>query len=61
MDCQMPVMDYEATEKIRIWEKKKNNNRERTHIIAMTANVMEEIRKNVFLMVWMGIFKTSRI
>ena len=44
MDCQMPVMDgYEATQKIREWEKKQQG----IHIpiIAMTANAMSHDRQ----------------
>ena len=41
MDMQMPVLDgYEATERIRSWEKE--TGAERTCVIALTANAMKE-------------------
>jgi len=47
MDMQMPVMDgFAATEKIREWEK--NEGRERTAIVALTAYTMrEEVKKTL--------------
>ncbi len=47
MDMQMPVMDgFAATEKIREWEK--NEGRERTAIVALTAYAMrEEVKKTL--------------
>lgn len=47
MDIQMPIMDgYEATRRIREWEK--NNNRAPIPIIAVSANAMaEDIQKSI--------------
>ena len=48
MDCQMPVMDgYEATEKIRQWEKE-TARPSRLPIIALTANVTTEDERKCF-------------
>ncbi|MBX9917792.1 MAG: response regulator, partial [Nitrosomonas sp.] len=47
MDCEMPVMNgYQATEKIRQWERETGN----THlpIIALTANAFEDNRQRCF-------------
>jgi CheY-like chemotaxis protein len=47
MDCQMPIMDgYEASERIRQWEKEKA--RPRIPIIALTANVTAEDKQKCF-------------
>ena len=44
MDCQMPVMDgFTAAQKIREYEN--SHHRERTPIIALTANAMEGVKK----------------
>lgn len=44
MDCQMPIMDgYEATQRIRNDDGNKN---QRTPIIALTANVLDDDRKH---------------
>src|SRR5208282_5618905 len=41
MDIQMPIVDgYEATTRIRGWERA--NNRHRTPIVALTASALEE-------------------
>ena len=46
MDCQMPVMNgYEATVEIRAWEEQ-NSNSKRISIIALTAHVTVEDRRN---------------
>ena len=50
MDMVMPVMDgYEATRKIREWEERhqKSDDRLRTPIIALTANVFEEEQQHI--------------
>lgn len=45
MDCLMPVMDgFDASRKIRIWEKQSENAR-KVPIVALTANALEETRK----------------
>ncbi|MGZ0020285.1 CHASE domain-containing protein [Nitrosomonas sp. wSCUT-2] len=47
MDCEMPVMSgYQATEKIRQWERETGN--ARLPIIALTANAFEDNRQRCF-------------
>jgi CheY-like chemotaxis protein len=59
MDLHMPVMDgYEATERIREWER--DNNRPRLAIIALTADAYEEDRQRC-LAVGMNDFLTKPI
>jgi signal transduction histidine kinase/CheY-like chemotaxis protein len=47
MDCEMPEMDgFEATRQIRLFEK--NQTRDKTTIIALTAHALQEHREAVF-------------